>query len=67
MLVLHLFIRCWTWCCVAHHFQCSEKHCKNAAVHWKNKSSSEESPQQLCVSIDVRDNAKVKYWSGGYF
>lgn len=32
----------------------------------KNKSI-QETPQYLCVSVDVRNNDKVKYWSeGGY-
>lgn len=29
----------------------------------KNKSI-QETPQHLCVSVDVRNNDKVKYWSG---
>lgn len=33
----------------------------------KNKPI-QETPQHLCVSVDVRNNDKVKYWSGeGYF
>lgn len=58
--------QCWSGCCD------SDVLGPNGSVSMqrfieKNKSI-QETPQHLCVSVDVRNNEKVKYWSGGgYF